>query len=316
MQDQLLEEVHTGRVVATHIPSKPLRSRRLTRFSLRTVLVAITLLAVWLSFHCRSAKRQQASAEAVQRHGGWVYYDYEVGPDSKFVPNPQSPVPEWLLKSLGHHHFHDIVYVNMVYDDNGGKRLDNLNQSSEILVQLEGLPDLESLLLHDAQATDEGLKHVGKLTSLRRLFMWDAGAITDEGVAHLSELKKLEYLHLSNAKISDESLRVLAQLPKLHGLSLQGNLFTDGGIKNLRSMVQLRQLAVGLGGCNITDDGLVYLKNLKGLETLDLQKTEVTDAGLKHLEGLTNLKQLWLGGAPVSDTSWLQERLPNCKIGL
>ena len=292
------------------------RLRRLTSFSLRSALVAVTIFGIWLGFHMRSVKRQRASVEAVQRNGGWAYYDYEVGADYKVDPNPNSPIPAWLLKTFGRDHFHDVVYVNMVYDDNGGKRLDNHNRSSGVLQHLAGFPILEILLLHETQATDEGLRHVGSLTSLRRLYMWDARRISDEGVAHLSGLSKLEYLHLSNGVITDESLRILARLPKLDGLSLQGNRFTDQGLVYVQDTMQLRQLVLGGGENDITDNGLVHLRHLTHLEKLCLQNSQVTEDGLRHLVGLKNLKDLWLGRSQVRDASWLQQQLPKCKISL
>ena len=294
--------------------NNPLQRRRLTSFSLRTALVAITVFGVWLGLHIRSVKKQQASVEAVQRFGGWAYYDYEIGGDFKIDPNPESPVPAWLLKTLGRDHFHDIVYVNMVFDEKGGKRRDKTNRSGEVLRHLDGFPNLESLWLCETQATDENLRHVGRLTSLRRLLMGNAPEVSDSGVEHLSELNRLEFLHLTNSGVTDASLLVLARLPKLHTLSLQLNGFTDRGLEYVQQMPQLRKLAVGHGDGKITDAGLVHLAQLEGLEVLDLQKTEITDQGLRHLVGLRNLKELWMGESEVKDASWLKQQLPNCMI--
>jgi hypothetical protein len=50
MQDQPLGEVRNGRLAVMRMLSKSFRSRRLTSFSLRTVLIAVTVFAVWLGW--------------------------------------------------------------------------------------------------------------------------------------------------------------------------------------------------------------------------------------------------------------------------
>jgi Leucine-rich repeat (LRR) protein len=232
-----------------------------------------------------------------------------------------------VLDRLGYDYFHNVVDVNLVYNDDSGKRLDNNVLTDEALAHLHGFPKLRKLALHGTQASDDGLKHVGNLRALEELFMWDASAVTDEGIAHLSGLKRLKYLHCTNTQITDESLRVLATLPSLTGISAQENRFTDQGLRYVQDMVRLKELFVGLVGPHkgpaqsgtlprkpITDAGLVHLKGLVNLTLLDLQTTEVTSDGLKHLEGLKNLKDLWLSGSAVTDTSEFQKALPKCKI--
>ena len=93
-------------------PQRPRRRlRRLTRFSLRTALVAMTVLAVGLGLHMNSVRKQRAPIAAVLRHGGGVSYDYqqyEVQTGSR-AQAAVSPMPAWLLSTFGRDHFHDIV---------------------------------------------------------------------------------------------------------------------------------------------------------------------------------------------------------------
>ena len=291
--------------------------RSLLRFRLRTMLLAVLVFGVGMGVYVNRVKRQQASIAAVKRLGGWAYYDYEVQADGQYDPEGKSWVPAWLQARLADDYFHPIVHVNMVYNDDTGKRLDNLKVTDDVLAHLDGLPGLETLLLHGTQASDEGLIHVGKLTNLRRLLMWDAKDVTDVGVAHLAGCRKLEGLHISESQIGDESARVFSQLPRLTDLSLQGNNLTNAGLAHLGKMTQLTDLWVGCvdqRGSRITDDGVAHLRNLTELDTLEMQRSQVTNDGLSHLTGLKKLRWLILDSTQVTDPSTLQAALPQCKI--
>jgi hypothetical protein len=60
---------------AIESPSMPARRFPL-RFSLRTTLLATTLLCVWLGWHWQATRRQQRAVETIRAAGGWVAYDY------------------------------------------------------------------------------------------------------------------------------------------------------------------------------------------------------------------------------------------------
>lgn len=290
--------------------------RRWLQFSLRTFLVLLTVFGVWLGLHVRSARKQKESVEAIRRLGGWYYYDFQKydSATGKADLQAKSWAPSWLLTYLGDDFFHDVVMVNMVYNEDTGKRLDNQRVKDEVLPYLEGVPHLTHLFLHKGQASDPGMKYVGSLKDLRVLMMWDAAALTDAGVSRLGGLSNLGSLHINDSQIGDESLRVLATLPRIEKLSLQGNRITDAGLAHLRSKSELKSLHVGWG-TEISDAGLAHLAGLAKLEVLDLQKSQVTSKGLEQLKGLKSLKSLWLHGCKsIEDCGDLQSALPNCKI--
>src|SRR5687768_2956799 len=115
--------------------------RRWLQFSLRTFLVLLTVFGVWLGLHVRSARNQKESVEAIRRLGGWYYYDFQnYDPKTSKVDLQAEPwAPKWLLAYLGDDFFHDVVMVNMNYNDDTGKRLDNNQLTDEILPHLEGV---------------------------------------------------------------------------------------------------------------------------------------------------------------------------------
>lgn len=292
--------------------------RSLLRFRLRTLLLAVLAISVGMGVYVNRVKRQQESIAAVKRLGGWTYYDYEVDEKGEYDPQGESWAPAWLRRVLPDDYLHSIVHVNMVYNDDSGGRLDNSQVTDEVLSHLDGFPRLEMLLLKEMQASDAGLAHVGRLTRLKRLYIWDGNEVTDAGVAHLAGLRNLEYLHLSDSRIGDGSARVLAQLPRVTGLSLQGNNITDAGCEHLGTMTQLTDLWIGCVDerrSQIGDEGLAHLRNLTELSTLEIQHSEVTNEGLKCLAKLTKLRSLILHSSPVDDPNRLKDVLPQCKVG-
>lgn len=289
--------------------------RRWFRFSLRTLLLLVTVLGVWLGLHMQAVRRQKESIAAIKNIGGWCYYDFQDRSAQQLEPDlaATSPLPGWLCNLFGNDFFHNITDINLVYEESApGKRQENDRGTGEDLKCLSGFPRLKQLALSRNQASDTGLFYIGQLKHLESLVIWDAILVSDAGVAHLSNLGQLRFIHLSNSKITDDSLKTFAAMPSLEGLSLQENHFTDRGLVYLSQMTQLKSLSVGLGDVKgITDEGLVHLKGLKNLEDLDLQGAGVTTAGLEHLRGLKKLKELW---APVDDVSSLQAALPKCQI--
>ncbi|MEX0610934.1 MAG: hypothetical protein WD738_11480 [Pirellulales bacterium] len=273
----------------TGTPHMKLNSwRNVFRFKLRTLLLAVTIVSVWLGVHVHSTEKQRQSVTAIQRYGGWLRYDFQFPTGeyfyNRFDPNARSRVPRWLLNRLGIDFFHDVVQVNLNYSEDSGRRKENHNPSDEALQHLQDFPKLRVLLLQDTQASDSSMRHLAGLKKLEYLFMWNVANVNDAGVEHLRNLRNLRYIHLSTSQITDKSLAVFARLPKIKGLSLQFNHFTDEGLEHVACLEQLETLWV----CGqsempnkITDAGLKYLENLKNHTSLGIQYTQVTPKGME-----------------------------------
>jgi len=102
--------------------------------------------------------------------------------------------------------------------------------------------------------TDEALVHVGKLTGLKELVLWDA-PMTDSGVRHLTTLTELTSLDLAFAtKLTTESLDDIVRLPKLEKLTLAGTKVDD--VSKLSKLTTLKELKLG----KLTPQGIDTLK--------------------------------------------------------
>lgn len=199
----------------------------------------------------------------------------------------------------------------------------------ELVAKVRGL---ERLDLHQCPITDEGLAHLGGLTSLKELNLSDCD-FTDAGLSSLASLTNLQLLNLASSfgdspQIKGPGLAALAGLTKLQVLVLDKNLIDDAGLTHLKNLKGLKELyleqtrvrgpglasltelpaltMLSLNETQITDSGLEGLKGAASLEVLNLRGTLVRGPGLKNLHEMKKLHTLNLGNTPLSDVE-----LPN-----
>ena len=313
--------------------------RRWFQFSLRTLLIVVTALAVWLGLRVDRANRQQEAVEAIEDQGGDVYYDYQQKPAAKSVwgltyvdktysSQVDPPGAEWLRQLVGERFFVTPVTVMIS------------RQPTICLTPLRDLPHLEEVRLSDTELSDFDVANLAHLKKLRFLSItWSRSSeggpqdfsflshltelewlqiagcrFSEAGLEHLKHAGKLQTLHVPDHQISDDGLASLEHLSNLEVLGLRGNPITDDGLVHIASLNKLIWLL--LNGTQVTDEGLKCLEGLSGLRFLNLSKTQVTDEGLKCLEGLSGLRLLDLRKTQVTaaGAERLQQALPRCKV--
>jgi hypothetical protein len=270
--------------------AQPKTRRRCFSFSLRTVLIFVTLAGcgmAWLGFKVQEGRRQAAAVAAIEKLGGWVRYDYEFESQGGLVPNATPPGPAWLHSLLGDDFFRTVYSVGSRGFPVSGRQ--------------------------DRPIIDADLEFVKGLTTLKVLYLWGT-KVTDADLSNLTGLTRLEELNLGNTNVSDAGLANLKGLIRLEELNLGNTNISDAGLDYLQGLTQLKQLY--LNTTQVSDAGVEHLKGLTRLEALNLGNTHVSDAGLANLKGLTQLKVLFLNGTQVTDAgvAKLQKALPNCNI--
>ncbi len=200
------------------------------------------------------------------------------------------------------------------FDDARHLILQDIQISDDGLAYVETFYRVEEMTLRGNKTmTDAGLKHIGKLVTLRKLYFSET-RLTGAGLIHLKNLRKLVWLQLSDSPITDEGLKHLKAFKKLERLNLRGTQITDRGIDHVKEIETLEDL--DLSRTQITDAGLAKLKSLKKLLCLTLTGTPITDAGLDHLKEIPMLKVLHLDGTKVTDRGKeeLRKSLPKLVI--
>jgi hypothetical protein len=141
---------------------------RCLQFRLRTIFIAMTLLAVWLGCWFKPrwdfAQSQHQAVERVIGWGGTVFYLHQdrmgqspYADGSKVQQNMMFSTP--LRKLLGHDFFDRVYAVNL--DQSPIKNTD--------LVHLQKFTGLTAASLKNTSITDAGLEHLRQLSSLKEL---------------------------------------------------------------------------------------------------------------------------------------------------
>jgi len=263
--------------------------RRRFQYSLRSLLLVITVLCIWFAYIANEARKQKNAVAQIQEMEGWVRHDYEFDEDGKNIKDAQPPGPDWLREWIGIDYFCDVTWINLI-----GAQVKDLSP-------LEKLPNLEVLSLSYTQVSD-----LSPLINLAKLKFLLVGNSQVNDLSPLAGLTKLESLYLLQIPVSD--LTPLKNLTNLKLLMIWQSQVAD--LTPLAGLTNLERL--DLWDAPVKD--ISPLKGLTELIWLNLVGTQVTD--LTSLENLTNLKNLSLGNTPVSkeEVQKLQIALPNCKI--
>ena len=308
--------------------SYPQKRRWRPRFSLKLVLIVVTLVSVLMgsfALQWRQARRQQRAAAAFHKAGAVLIYAYDIDDPSTHImnvdirPTAQS-LPERLL---GTDFFADILTVEAYQS-----RVDD-----STLAQLKHLPKLEFLDLSATSVTDKGLLHVRETPELRYLGL-DETAVTDKTLETLAGLPYLTILSLSETKVTDRGLEHLGALHSLTIVRLPRTV--DGrGLSHLRApLVELQLPAVSregwrevikfpglrrlvVDGRSLVDKDMQALGSLKELKELHLyDAAQLTDASLHHFQSLGQLEEMIIRSVLITNNgvSDLRRALPKAEI--
>jgi hypothetical protein len=147
--------------------------RRWFRFSLRTLLLAVTIFGVWLGSRVHHAHQQKKAIAAIEAIDGYWYYDYQYDPPDIYDGNRLPPGPAFVWRFLDQNMFVDVVAVG----------------------------------LNSKPATDETINEVCRLTQLEQLDLADAKNVTDKGLERIEALDRLTYLRLDGTSVSEDAIR-------------------------------------------------------------------------------------------------------------
>jgi hypothetical protein len=282
------------------------RYRPRLRWSLRTMLVAIGLVAIccgWFVSAHNQAKIEDPLIKEIDARGGQVWVE-RWGPD-------------WF----------DII---------GADSLRRRIIGAEIVVDEVDYDE------GDAETTERLLKRLASRTSLQRVDLFDVNRWTPGMTAALGEMRQLQVISIgfggdetpadigqSLAKIlSDKSslravtidyawtddggeqalrelLAAIGKVPQLESLSLKSTMIASqdlaalAGATNLKSLT-LEDVVVDPGDADDDPPLLVGMPPLPGLEALDLHGSDVSDRDLRFLAHLRQLKSLNLAGTRVT----------------
>lgn len=192
---------------------------------------------------------------------------------------------------------------------------------------LSSLKDLENLSTEGAQLSDEGMKFLSSLTSLKSASFFHLSfgmkGFTGAGFGHLKPCTRLEKLTVAGMSMGDEGFAAIASLPQIRDLRTWHTFQTEAGntliakLPNLSSL-QIGQRLPGHGNKkpSLSDTSLPTIAGIKTLETLKIGEAHFTLEALLALKGLPKLKSLSLYETDLvqADLDRLRAELPSVKI--
>jgi hypothetical protein len=183
------------------------------QYSLRTLLIAMTIPGLWVGLERIWAQREERAAALFAARGGEVGRTYQwdllttrLLPESSL---PGVPRQHWLRSLLGDECFTGVVY----------------------------------LWLSGTSVTDDDLATVRILHSLFELDLSNT-EVSDVGIAHSRSLNHLQTLSLSDTKVTGSGLSPLRALPQLVFLILDVDQLSPAGVANLRACPQLQFISL------------------------------------------------------------------------
>jgi hypothetical protein len=170
--------------------AKPKRKLRWYQYSMRTLLICVTLFAIfcgWYAVQEQKADRQKAAVKTLENHGYHITYDYEHYSTVVGYDKP-TPAPNWIVELVGKDFLYDVYGV--------------------------GEPiSLPLMKFHVPALTDADMAVFEQLPRLRTLKLCNKfgnpAKITDQGLASLKNLKCLESLDICDTQVTDAGIKSL-----------------------------------------------------------------------------------------------------------
>lgn len=170
-------------------------------------------------------------------------------------------------------------------------------------VELVRSGKLEQIQLETTPLTDDDLKRVAGLASLRALLIDDPrSVITAAGIVAMGDLPGLSHLRVRGEGIDDAALAAIGRYKGLKILNLPRGRFSSEGLKALAELPQLEQLR--FHAPQVDDAGMETLAAMPALKRIHLIGVPITEKGLLALATMPQLESLYVDDTPLPDSAW------------
>ncbi len=252
---------------------RPAASRRQTRllprFSLRWLMIAVTLVAIWVAWLAASTKQQQTARKELAALGATTYLS-----GNEPLASPSDTLMAKLRAKVADHFDENLVLsvtsVQTPYLEEPSLRRGAAYSPREVVDILPRLPRLESAHLTHTEINNSDLKSLRSLKQLKHLDL----QMTRIHEGPLDELRgmKLKTLCLDRTRADDESLESIANMDSLEFINLTRTKVTGEGLRSLESLPNLKTLLIRR--CLVTEQEYLDFKKRRPDVTVKWQRLE------------------------------------------
>ena len=215
-----------------------------------------------------------------------------LGKDAKYKLDGQGRLTEIAIEDGAELTADDVAFFGRLGDLQSLKILNCRVLNDEMVQQLTGLKNLDTLALTNSAITDAGVeKIVQSFPNLVELDLSSNTNMTGAAMKLIASLGKLERLTLLQNRFNDLNTRRLSKMPELRAIDLRGNM--EAGDMTLEVVGRLPHLtALKHRSTAVTDAGLAGLAESKTLESLLMQDFVITNESGPYLAKLSKLSSL------------------------
>ena len=210
-------------------------NRRYLRFGLRTLLIAVTIVALAGGWLAERRHRRQAAIRSIAAAGGGLSSEHSWQTmQTAFLP-PTSP------RARVRRPWREILFGEQYrgVDFTDGKPL-----AGETLDAVAAISEVKLLSFHGGVLYDD---HTQRLADLRQVetFIASGSPLTDRTAEVVAGWPELKWLELNDTQLTDAAIPHLIKLQKLEVLRIQGTRITDRGFAQLAALKNLKDLTIG-----------------------------------------------------------------------
>lgn len=271
--------------------------RRWLQFRLRSLMFAMLILSVGLSWLAQARSKSQKAWDNVEE----IQVNFHILGEIDRLTSP------WWRRALGIDLPSDVTELMIILPDF------NEHAQVQLLTRLQAFPHLKELDITNPCRTTTALAPLIRFQELEALRLCGGEATYLENeVAIISKLPRLKIYHDDGTGISSQSADTLASMASLEELAFHrtmgiGNLGGWSKLRNLRRLsCQITSLKiygshVGEGILSHVNLDIAEIATLENLESLKLEGTDCTDDGLPPLLQLKNLQHLTIESDHLTD---------------
>ncbi|MFO0901260.1 MAG: hypothetical protein U0836_27860 [Pirellulales bacterium] len=178
-------------------------------FSLRTLLLVLTALGLWLGWMADRSRRQSRAIAGIERLGGRIWYDFQYS-NGRLDTKREPGLPEWLWPIFGKGR---VEYVDFTFAPVQDKDLEELPRL------LADLPKFRGLSFDRSRVGDATVQRLAGLVNFQALNL-DGTRVTDLAIPAILAMEDVEAVSLVFADgISAAGLAQLQAHPRLSDIS-------------------------------------------------------------------------------------------------